>query len=434
MPINPIMLLLSGLGGAASGAADGLHDDREQAARDEELRAREAERKRQARSASIGDAMNLLAYDRDLNTNYTPAPAPTPTPTVQPAAPQEPTDNQRAAQSNVQQTFAKTTPTDVDGNQPSTPSPSPNVPIARTVMLPDPTTGQPREYTPRKQGTPEELNEEALVAAGVPRPLAHAAARNPAAYAELLRSKAPQAPKLVNWETKETADGSLVQVNPETGETRGVLTHGQPLKGYHAPTEEQLEPVETTNADGTKSVVYMTRAQALGKNVPRTDPNAAKPNDNEKMAAGFATRMVTDGQQITALEQNQDFRKTLTGTFGAPGGSGSLPFVGNRTLDATAQQYKQLAENWVRANLRKESGAAIGKDEMTSEMKNYFPQPGDSDALIDQKAYARSVVEQNMIRNAGNAWVAPTASQPPGQPSLTPAADWLAKRRAGGTP
>lgn len=55
----------------------------------------------------------------------------------------------------------------------------------------------------------------------------------------------------------------------------------------------------------------------------------------------------------------------------------------------------------IRANLRKESGAAIGADEWTQEYVNYFPQPGDDQETIDQKAMFREITTQNMARAAG---------------------------------
>jgi hypothetical protein len=184
---------------------------------------------------------------------------------------------------------------------------------------------------------------------------AHTVSLTEEAFNAFVKPKDTKAPEI-----KETQGGGYVQIGPD-GKVQPVIGgDGKPVQAYHAPTEEPVLPVEVTNADRTKSVVYMTRSQAIGKNAPRTDPNA-KPNDNEKMAAGFATRMVSDGQQIGALEKDPAFRQTLTGTYGAPGGTGTLPYVGNRTLDTTAQQYKQLAENWIRANLRKESGARSAK-------------------------------------------------------------------------
>lgn len=53
------------------------------------------------------------------------------------------------------------------------------------------------------------------------------------------------------------------------------------------------------------------------------------------------------------------------------------------------QRYAQAAEQWIRAFLRKESGAAIGKDEFARDFKVYFPQPGDTAETVRQKAQAR---------------------------------------------
>ena len=55
--------------------------------------------------------------------------------------------------------------------------------------------------------------------------------------------------------------------------------------------------------------------------------------------------------------------------------------------------------------MRKESGAAIGKDEMDAEFRTYFPQIGDGPAVIAQKAAARRVATQAMKTAAGKSYV-----------------------------
>jgi len=57
--------------------------------------------------------------------------------------------------------------------------------------------------------------------------------------------------------------------------------------------------------------------------------------------------------------------------------------------------------DWVRAKLRKESGAVIGPKEMQDEIITYFPQPGDSAAVIKQKAESRRAAERAMSISAG---------------------------------
>ena len=85
--------------------------------------------------------------------------------------------------------------------------------------------------------------------------------------------------------------------------------------------------------------------------------------------------------------------------------AGGVPLIGDylRTQVTTPvqQQYRQAQENWVRANLRKESGAVIGADEMADEIRNYFPQPGQSAEVIQQKQLARQVTQDAMKTSAG---------------------------------
>lgn len=56
------------------------------------------------------------------------------------------------------------------------------------------------------------------------------------------------------------------------------------------------------------------------------------------------------------------------------------------------QRYEQSQRDFINAVLRKESGAAIGKDEFDNALKQYFPRLGDSPAVIAQKAKNRQLV------------------------------------------
>jgi hypothetical protein len=87
---------------------------------------------------------------------------------------------------------------------------------------------------------------------------------------------------------------------------------------------------------------------------------------------------------------------------------GGLPFVGeyarNKAMTNEQRQYRQAQENWVRANLRKESGAVIGADEMDREIAVYFPMPNDDPMTIQQKKLAREVTMNSMRKAAGKAY------------------------------
>ena len=135
--------------------------------------------------------------------------------------------------------------------------------------------------------------------------------------------------------------------------------------------------------------------------VPLKGAAGGKPTESEQNAAGFAQRMERVTGIIDALP-----------VAAAPGmGSaiaGSIPFVGGvaqrGVQSEQTQQFQQAANDWIRAKLRKESGAAIGKDEMESEYRTYFPQVGDGPAVIAQKADARRVATEAMKTAAGKSY------------------------------
>jgi len=143
--------------------------------------------------------------------------------------------------------------------------------------------------------------------------------------------------------------------------------------------------------------------------VPLKGSAGGKPTEAEQNAAGFAQRMERVTGIIDALPPSA-----------APGVSsavaGSIPFVGGvaqrGVQSEQTQQFQQAANDWIRAKLRKESGAAIGKDEMEAEFRTYFPQINDGPAVIAQKAEARRVATEAMKTSAGKAY-RPYVAPPP---------------------
>ena len=155
--------------------------------------------------------------------------------------------------------------------------------------------------------------------------------------------------------------------------------------------------------------------------------SGGKPTEGETNAAGFAQRM--------------ELAQSIIGSLPA----GSQPGAGSRTLEAIplvggvlarsgqsvqTQQFDQAAQDWIRAKLRKESGAAIGVDEARQEYATYFPMVGDTPEKIAQKAEARRVVTLGMQKAAGKAYEpytplapAPTAA-PAAQPMMSGVPTW----------
>jgi hypothetical protein len=87
-----------------------------------------------------------------------------------------------------------------------------------------------------------------------------------------------------------------------------------------------------------------------------------------------------------------------------PGGQGisaGLAGVNKAITPEKALQVRQAQDNWITANLRKESGAAIPPAELDQERAKWFPQPGEGEGTTKQKQRARAVAEEAMVSQAG---------------------------------
>lgn len=149
---------------------------------------------------------------------------------------------------------------------------------------------------------------------------------------------------------------------------------------------------------GTAPSGYRFNADGSLEPIPGAPtPASATPNQDEKNASGFYQRMAHANQEMDRITSAGYDPANVRDFYTA--GEGVLNYAASKE----GQQYRQAQENWVRANLRKESGAAIGASEMEQERKNYFPVPGDSPEVIEQKRRNRQVTQQAMLQSAGRA-------------------------------
>jgi len=124
------------------------------------------------------------------------------------------------------------------------------------------------------------------------------------------------------------------------------------------------------------------------------------PSGEESNAAGFLLRM-QDATKLLDTYEGKGKPSVVTSSVSG------VPFVGGY-LERSAQtkeqqQYKNAALAWIRAKLRKESGAAIGKAEAEQEYQNYFPVVGDTKEVIAQKRSLRQSAMDEMRIASGKA-------------------------------
>jgi hypothetical protein len=117
------------------------------------------------------------------------------------------------------------------------------------------------------------------------------------------------------------------------------------------------------------------------------------------VAANFASRLQSSGDLITNLTPY--LSGLSTAKFRIQEG---LP---NFLKEAQFQQYEQAKRDFINAVLRRESGATITPPEFENAEKQYFPQPGDTAAVITQKQANRELVTRNFINEASTAYVPP---------------------------
>lgn len=128
-------------------------------------------------------------------------------------------------------------------------------------------------------------------------------------------------------------------------------------------------------------------------------PQEDKPlTEAQAKATGFAARMIQASRIVDPMDLTDAAKP---GVLETALGSRLPETAANMMRSTERQRYRQAQENWVRANLRMESGAVIGGDEMAKEIQNYFPQPGDTPEVIEQKRRSREAATLAMVTSAG---------------------------------
>ena len=149
------------------------------------------------------------------------------------------------------------------------------------------------------------------------------------------------------------------------------------------------------NRDLRKTIA--DQVNALGKDKAQ---KPEKTTESERSSAGYLSRMQAAEGLIQQIGEtgNIDWMSH---------GAGKVPIIGddlqNVALSPKQQQMLQAQRDWVRAKLRKESGASIGDMEMSNEIRTYFPMPGDDGSVVKQKAQARKEAEQQLRISGGGA-------------------------------
>lgn len=179
------------------------------------------------------------------------------------------------------------------------------------------------------------------------------------------------------------------------------------------------------------------RAKTRGGGVlqPGVDPNTGAPGltnpvtgEFKPAAAPFTEaqgRSATFADRMSASERNlREVEGQGTSAWGAFLERLGMP--GNYLQSPEYQRYEQARRDFINAQLRRESGAVISPDEFANAEKQYFPRPGDSPAVIEQKRRNRQIALEGMARDSGPAYK-PRQDAPAGGDPLSQARDAIAR-------
>jgi hypothetical protein len=130
---------------------------------------------------------------------------------------------------------------------------------------------------------------------------------------------------------------------------------------------------------------------------PKEGGGSSKPfTTTQYKAAGFALRV--EGANAV-IDELSDAGNDFTGLFDR---GSSLKMQGWKTEEK--QKFEQAKLDFINAKLRQESGAAISDAEYIRAEEQYFPMPGDSLAVLEQKRKNRLRVQAVLTAEAGGAY------------------------------
>ena len=241
---------------------------------------------------------------------------------------------------------------------------------------------------------------------------------------------------------KLSAEETMTRYNPNTGRNEVVAQGaGKFRPPLQADTGTFIEYRDPNNPSIVLARVPKTQMPTAGQVVERDDgtflidtrtgqarpvtgaggqplTGGGKPlTEAQGNSVAFGARAIEANRIATNLE-NAGVRNTGAIRTAIGGVAGMTPFVGEQleqgvrstfnvlpsAIGGTSpeqQQVEQARRNFVSAVLRKESGAAIGVDEYKNEERKYFPQAGDTDAVIKQKQKARELAIEALKAQAG---------------------------------
>jgi lysozyme len=179
-----------------------------------------------------------------------------------------------------------------------------------------------------------------------------------------------------------------------------------------------------------------------GRNVPQILKGPAPPTGYRMAADGTSLERIPGGPADNKIGKATEFERKAVAYAGSmenaeksvtsammkhnPSEAGYLLWPSASVLNnPDRQKYQQAVDEWSLNYLRATSGAAITKEDIASTGRTYFPAPGDTEDVKNQKKKARDIALEGIQQMGGRA-IDPKGQKPP--PPATAGSDPLGIR------
>jgi len=180
-------------------------------------------------------------------------------------------------------------------------------------------------------------------------------------------------------------DGRLVRVEPGGGATEIYST---PTAGNSkAPSGFEWDPA---------------KPGAL-RPIPGGPGEFRSFTETQTKDAGFGARMLRSEDSLDSVMSNYDPTRARNAYFPDQSGLSNL-YTANLINSKEWQRYIQASRESMAALLRKDTGAAISDQEFELYFPMYYPQPGDSPEVVQQKKAAREEIARGLAAGSGGAF------------------------------
>lgn len=198
--------------------------------------------------------------------------------------------------------------------------------------------------------------------------------------------------------TVDSQTGDIITTRPDMSAFRspGMAAPASQPHPMPSPAESQANPLAAPAASSAAAPTQSINVP--GQQVTITPGGPGRMTEAQTRDATFADRLAQSEDVLSRFDkQGTDFWQNLAAER-APLGTA------NWFTTPEYQQFDQAKRDFVNSVLRKESGAVISPSEFANAEKQYFPQPGDSQQVIEQKRRNRAAQLQGMQRAAGPAY------------------------------